>query len=77
MYKNCNNVVSEIVSAALVDSLREYQGYLSENQGNIYDDTGIYQQMADNSGSLSVSKVPMSEIYRKLASQSKIQYLYS
>ncbi|GBM12208.1 hypothetical protein AVEN_21015-1 [Araneus ventricosus] len=60
--------VLEIVSAALVDSLRDYQRYLSENQAPVFDESGLYRHLSDSNGS-PASKVPMSEVYRKLSAQ--------
>ncbi|KAF8790044.1 uncharacterized protein LOC129961004 [Argiope bruennichi] len=60
--------VLEVVSAALVDSLRDYQRYLSENQTPIFDESGLYRHLSDSNGS-PASKVPMSEVYRKLSTQ--------
>ncbi|GFY39993.1 uncharacterized protein TNIN_98891 [Trichonephila inaurata madagascariensis] len=54
--------VLEAVSGALVDSLHEYQRYVSAQP---FDATGFYRQMSDSNG----SKVPMSEIYSKLTAQ--------
>ncbi|GFY08330.1 uncharacterized protein TNCV_1357361 [Trichonephila clavipes] len=54
--------VLEAVSGALVDTLHEYQRYVSAQP---FDETGFYRQMSDSNG----SKVPMSEIYRKLTEQ--------
>ncbi|GIY24084.1 uncharacterized protein CEXT_295771 [Caerostris extrusa] len=60
--------ILEIVSAALVDSLREYQRFLHENQAPIFDDSGLYRHLSDSSGP-TVSKIPMSEVYRKITAQ--------
>lgn len=54
-----------IVSNALVDSLRQYQRMMPENQPQNFEDGNFYHHLSSQAGA-SPSKLEMPEAYRKL-----------